>query len=57
VNQAWFLADKVGIPDTVPQYLEAIRCYELCGTGHALMFADLWVLSQDNFLSFYTTGA
>ena len=57
VNQAWFVADKIGIPETVPDYLEAIRCYELCGTGHALMFADLWVLNQDNFRSFYTTGA
>jgi cytochrome c oxidase subunit II len=56
VNQAWFVADKVGIPDTVPDYLQAIRCYELCGTGHALMFGDLWVLSQDNFRTFYTTG-
>src|SRR6266480_446490 len=55
VNQAWFVADEIGIPDTLPQYSEAIRCYELCGTGHALMFADLWVLSQDNFAEFYKT--
>jgi cytochrome c oxidase subunit 2 len=54
VNQAWFVApDTVGIPSTVPEYGQAIRCYELCGTGHALMFADLLVLSGDNFVSWY----
>jgi len=56
VNQAWFIADTIGIPVTEPEYFQAVRCYELCGTGHALMFADLWVLGQDNFFSFYTTG-
>ena len=56
VNQAWFVADQVGIPQTVPEYLQAIRCYELCGTGHAQMYGDLWVLTQDNFRTFYTTG-
>lgn len=56
VNQAWFVADQVGIPQTEPEYFEAIRCYELCGTGHAFMYADLWVLTQDNFRTFYATG-
>jgi cytochrome c oxidase subunit 2 len=54
VNQAWFVSpDTVGIPETIPEYREAIRCYELCGTGHALMFADLLVLGGDNFVSWY----
>ncbi len=53
VNQAWFVADKLGIPETIPEYHEAVRCYELCGTGHALMFADLLVLTQDNFRDWY----
>jgi len=50
INQAWFVAEKVDI------YPEAIRCYELCGTGHALMIADLLVLSADNFHDWYLTG-
>jgi cytochrome c oxidase subunit 2 len=45
VNQAWFVADVIGI--------YTIRCYELCGTGHALMTADLLVLSQQGFTTWY----
>jgi len=45
VNQAWFVADVIGI--------YTIRCYELCGTGHALMTADLLVLSQQGFTMWY----
>jgi len=56
VNQAWFVADKVGIPDTIPEYRQAVRCYELCGTGHALMFGDLLVLTGDNFRIWYNGG-
>jgi heme/copper-type cytochrome/quinol oxidase subunit 2 len=28
------------------QYLNAVRCFELCGVGHALMWANLTVISQ-----------
>ena len=45
VNQAWFVATAIGI--------YSIRCYELCGTGHALMTADLLVLSQQGFTTWY----
>ncbi|TLZ85536.1 MAG: cytochrome c oxidase subunit II [Methanobacteriota archaeon] len=50
VNQAWFVAEQSGI------FLQAIRCYELCGTGHALMLADLIVQSPDSFHDWYLTG-
>lgn len=46
VNQAWFVADAIGT--------YTIRCYELCGTGHALMTADLLVLSPQSFKTWYT---
>ena len=45
VNQAWFIADAIGI--------FSVRCYELCGTGHAHMTADLLVLSQSAFDTWY----
>lgn len=41
VNVAWFVADVIDI--------YTIRCYELCGTGHALMTADLLVLTPAAF--------
>jgi cytochrome c oxidase subunit 2 len=43
VNVAWFVADaNIGS-------VYKIRCYELCGTGHALMTADLLVLDPSAF--------
>jgi cytochrome c oxidase subunit 2 len=43
VNVAWFVADaNIGS-------VYKIRCYELCGTGHALMTADLLVLDPAAF--------
>jgi len=50
VNQAWFVAEQSGI------FPEAIRCYELCGTGHALMMADLIIQSPDSFHDWYLSG-
>jgi cytochrome c oxidase subunit 2 len=46
VNQAWFIAD------TTDTY--TIRCYELCGTGHAQMVADLDVVDPATFNAWYT---
>ncbi|MBI3841438.1 MAG: cytochrome c oxidase subunit II [Thaumarchaeota archaeon] len=40
VNQLWFLVPDPGV------YKNAIRCFELCGVGHAFMVADLTVVSQ-----------
>lgn len=46
VNIAWFVADVVGT--------YTIRCYELCGTGHAQMTADVLVLTPTTFNTWYT---
>lgn len=48
VNQAWFVADQFGI--------FTIRCYELCGTGHAQMTANLLVVSPATFNTWYSGG-
>jgi heme/copper-type cytochrome/quinol oxidase subunit 2 len=58
-NQMWFSlpTEKVGTtPDvaavtcnaagTSCSYIDAIRCFELCGVGHATMWANLTVVSQ-----------
>jgi cytochrome c oxidase subunit II len=39
VNQAWFEINQTGT------YTDAIRCFELCGIGHATMIANLTVVS------------
>ncbi|HYC11150.1 MAG TPA: cytochrome c oxidase subunit II [Nitrososphaerales archaeon] len=41
VNQLWF-----EIPAGTQVPVDAIRCYELCGIGHAFMIANLTVVSQ-----------
>ncbi len=59
VNQMWFSVPTVQItasPDvaavhcnsgvTACTYVDAIRCFELCGIGHATMWANLTVVSQ-----------
>jgi heme/copper-type cytochrome/quinol oxidase subunit 2 len=57
-NQLWFTVQSVQVsapPEvkvtcnsagTSCLYLNAIRCFELCGVGHALMLANLTVISQ-----------
>lgn len=40
VNQLWFQAPQPGF------YKDAIRCYELCGLGHATMIGNLVVTNQ-----------
>jgi len=40
VNQLWFNMTQTGV------YKDAIRCFELCGVGHAFMIANLTVVSQ-----------
>ena len=44
INTMWFQA-----PFQTGVYKDAIRCYELCGAGHALMVANLTVVSQQNW--------
>jgi cytochrome c oxidase subunit 2 len=41
VNQLWF-----EVPDS-GRYLDAIRCFQLCGVGHAFMIANLTVVSEN----------
>ncbi|MEM0120689.1 MAG: cytochrome c oxidase subunit II [Thermoprotei archaeon] len=43
----WFVATETG------SYPYAIRCYELCGAGHAYMTANLTVLTHSEFSSWY----
>ncbi len=58
VNQLWFTLPSVSVSAT-PEvkvvcnsagtsclYVNAIRCFELCGVGHALMWGNLTVVSQ-----------
>jgi len=40
INQLWFNMTQTGV------YVDAIRCYQLCGIGHAYMVANLTVISQ-----------
>lgn len=42
-NQMWFEATQTGT------YTDAIRCFELCGVGHAFMLANLTVVSQSTW--------
>jgi len=44
-NQLWFLVPDPGV------YKNAIRCFELCGVGHAFMVANLTVVSQSAWSS------
>lgn len=59
VNQMWFEVPSVQVaasPDvlkvvcnpglTACTYVDAIRCFELCGVGHATMLANLTVITQ-----------
>jgi len=47
VNQLWFQAPQVGF------YKDAIRCYELCGLGHATMIGNLVVVNQTTWDTLY----
>lgn len=47
VNQLWFLIPDVGT------YNDAIRCYELCGVGHAFMVANLTVIDAGSWKMLY----
>ena len=64
VNQMWFMIPSLQVatsPDvpkvtcnaagTSCMYLDAIRCFELCGVGHATMWANLTVVTQAAWLS------
>jgi heme/copper-type cytochrome/quinol oxidase subunit 2 len=69
VNQMWFMIPSLNVspsPDipkvtcnsagTSCTYWDAVRCFELCGIGHAEMWANLTVVSQATWLS-WTGGA
>jgi len=43
INQLWFNMTQMGF------YVDAIRCYQLCGIGHAYMMANLTVVSQTSW--------
>jgi len=51
VNQLWFEVPQPGF------YPDAIRCYELCGVGHAFMIANLTVVSQTTWNAWMRSGA
>ncbi|MDG6902734.1 MAG: hypothetical protein JRM80_12360 [Nitrososphaerota archaeon] len=50
VNQAWFMMPNQGT------YVDAIRCYQLCGVGHAFMDANLTVVSDSSWTAFMGSG-
>jgi len=50
VNQLWFEVPDPGF------YEDAIRCYQLCGIGHAFMEANLIVLNDSAWNSFMGSG-
>jgi len=47
INDIWFNADQPG------NY--TIQCYELCGTGHAIMIATLDVMPVPQFVAWYNS--
>ena len=69
VTQMWFMIPSVRVSAsqdvaavncdaavTKCTYVDAIRCFELCGVGHATMWANLTVVSQNTW-SAWTGGA
>jgi len=50
VNQLWFELPDPGF------YEDAIRCYQLCGIGHAFMYANLTAVSQATWNSWMESG-
>jgi len=50
VNQLWFNMTQTGV------YTDAIRCYQLCGIGHAFMIANLTVISQSAWAAWMQKG-
>jgi cytochrome c oxidase subunit II len=50
VNQAWFEMPNQGA------YIDAIRCYQLCGVGHSFMEANLTVISDSAWNTFMGSG-
>ncbi len=50
VNRLWFQVPATGV------YKDAIKCFELCGVGHAFMRADLTVVSQSAWDAWMRSG-
>ncbi len=60
-NQMWFTVPTVSVPvpsevkaecnsaGTSCVYVDAIRCFELCGVGHAFMWGNLTIVSQSTW--------
>lgn len=48
-NTVWFVAPQPNV------YVDAIRCYELCGVGHALMIANLTVMTPSAYQQWYAS--
>ncbi|MDG6934972.1 MAG: cytochrome c oxidase subunit II [Nitrososphaerota archaeon] len=49
-NTVWFVAPQPNV------YVDAIRCYELCGVGHALMVANLTVMTPNAYQQWYNSN-
>jgi cytochrome c oxidase subunit II len=50
INQLWFEVPDQGV------YTDAIRCYQLCGVGHAFMYANLTVVSGPAWDAWMASG-
>jgi len=44
-TSAWFTAEETGTYEA--------KCYELCGSGHSMMTADVVVMEQDDYREWY----
>jgi cytochrome c oxidase subunit II len=49
-NSLWFNVPNPGVT------MDAIRCYELCGVGHACMLGNLTVISETNWTTLMNSG-
>jgi cytochrome c oxidase subunit 2 len=48
-THAWFVSHETGVYDA--------RCYELCGSGHSYMDADVRVIPRDEYAQWYDENA
>ena len=47
ITETWFIAEETGTYEA--------QCYELCGSGHSNMKADVIVMDQGNFQNWYAS--
>jgi len=49
VNQLWFEVPSPAV------YIDAVRCFQLCGVGHSFMMANLTVVTEQAWTAFMGT--